>query len=60
MRFVRAAIALAKVSGAEHTERSGATWISASHMASSPKRSAASTCANEVVKASSSVTPAVR
>src|SRR5581483_7178686 len=60
MRLVRAAIALARVSGAEHTERSGATWISASHIASSPNRSAASTCSNETANASSSLIPAVR
>ena len=60
IRLVRAAMAAAKVSGAEQTERSGATWISASHIASSPQRSAASTCSKEIVKASSSVIPAVR
>ena len=39
---------------------SGATWISASHIAWRPQRSAASICSNEVVNAASSVIPAVR
>jgi hypothetical protein len=59
MRFVRAAMAPARVSGAEHTDRSGLTWISASHIASSPQRSAASISSKEVANAASSVIPAV-
>jgi hypothetical protein len=60
IRLVRAAIALAILSGADSTERSGAIWISASHIASSPQRSAASTCSNEVANACSSLIPAGR
>ncbi|HEY3908370.1 MAG TPA: hypothetical protein VGM07_00600 [Stellaceae bacterium] len=52
MRLVRAAMALAMVNGAAQTDRSGATWISASHIASSPHRSAASIWANDSAKAS--------
>src|SRR5205807_2063914 len=44
----------------QDVERSGATWISASHIASRPQRSAASTCSKETAKASSSVISAVR
>jgi hypothetical protein len=58
MFLVRAAMAAAIVSGTAHTERSGATWISASHIASSPHFSAASTCANDSAKAASWLVPA--
>jgi hypothetical protein len=40
----RAAIAAATVSGAVNTERRACWWISASQIASSPQRSAASIC----------------
>src|SRR6266404_9384004 len=60
MFLVRAAIALAMVIGTEHTERSGAIWISASQMASRPQRSAASTCSKAVSKASASLCPGRR
>ena len=52
MREVRAATALATVSGAETSERVGFMWISASQTASRPHSSAASICANEFAKAS--------
>src|SRR6266404_3418070 len=52
MFLVRAAIALAMVIGTEHTERSGAIWISASQMASS--------CSKAVSKASASLCPGRR
>jgi len=55
MLRVREAIALAIVIGTAQTERSGAIWISASQMASSPHRSAASTCSKAVVNASASL-----
>ena len=45
IRLVRAAMALAIASGADRWVRSGAKWISASHMTSRPQRSAPSTCA---------------
>src|SRR5215210_1170665 len=51
MRCVRAAIALATVSGAESSERVGFMWISASHTTSKPQPSAAAICANESAKA---------
>src|SRR3984893_10390456 len=60
MFLVRAAIALAMVIGTEHTERSGAIWISASQIASRPQRSAASTCSKAVSKASASLCPGRR
>src|SRR3984893_11464978 len=60
MFLVRAAIALAMVIGTEHTQRSGAIWISASQMASRPQRSAASTCSKAVSKASASLCPGRR
>ena len=51
MRLVRAAIALAMVSGADNSERVGFMWISASHTTSRPHSSAAAICANELAKA---------
>jgi hypothetical protein len=52
MRRVRAAIALATVSGADSSERLGFMWISASHTTSRPHSSAASTCAKDCANAS--------
>ena len=57
MRRVRAAIALAMLSGADNTERRGSKWSSASHITSSPSRSAASTCSIASSKASLSLPP---
>ncbi len=53
-------MALATFNGAASTERSGALCNSASHITSSPDRSAASTCSNDVAKASASVWPGIR
>jgi hypothetical protein len=55
MRCVRAAIALATVSGAESSERVGFMWISASHTTSRPQRSAASICAKDCANASAAL-----
>jgi len=52
MRLVRAAIALATVSGADSSERVGFMWISASHTTSRPQLSAASIWAKEFLNAS--------
>src|SRR5579883_1989714 len=60
MRLVRAAMALAMVSGAASTERSGATCSSASHIASSPHSSAASTSAKPSANAAASLWPGAR
>ena len=57
IRLVRAAMALAIASGADRWVRSGAKWISASHMTSRPQRSAPSTCAIASSKASVSLRP---
>jgi len=59
-RRVRPAIAVATTSGEESTDRSGTKCSSASQIASTPKRSAASTWAKERAKASASVSPAPR
>ena len=60
IRLVRIAIALAMLSGAARTERSGALCSSASHMTSRPAASAWSTCSNDSEKASASVCPGRR
>ena len=55
--LVRWAIAAASIIGEDSTERSGAKWSSASHMASSPMRSAASTWANDSANARAGAAP---
>ena len=57
MRRVRWATAAARISGEAATERSGAKCSSASHMASSPQRSAASTWAKELAKDCAALAP---
>jgi hypothetical protein len=57
MRRVRAAIALAMLSGADNSDRRGSKWSSANHITSSPSRSAASTCSIASSKASLSLRP---
>ena len=57
MRLVRWAMAAARISGEASTERSGAKCSSASHMASSPQRSAASTCSKDCLNASAALAP---
>jgi hypothetical protein len=60
MRVVRSAIAAARISGEASTERSGLKCSSASHIASRPIRSAASTWAKESAKAWASLLPGSR
>jgi hypothetical protein len=55
IRLVRAAIAVATLSGSDNTNRVGAACSSARHMTSSPQRSAASTCSKERSNASVSL-----
>jgi hypothetical protein len=57
MRRVRAAMALATLSGADSNERCGSKCNSASHITSSPRRSPASTCSMASSKASLSLLP---
>ena len=57
IRLVRAAIALAMLSGADNSERRGSKCSSASHITSSPSRSAASTWSIASSKASLSDRP---
>ena len=57
LRQFNAGLAYELWSGDESTERPGSKCSSASHIASSPQRSAASTCSNASAKASPSVRP---
>ena len=57
MRSVRWAMVAAIIIGDDSTERSGAKCSSASHMASRPHSSAASTWASELAKDCAAVSP---
>src|SRR5579875_1621767 len=59
MCCVRAAMAVATLSGADSTERCESTYNSANHIASRPQRSAASTSANASANDSASERPAL-